>query len=71
MKKNNVCSKSINIERYDPVTKKLFIEFLKGDTFEYYDIPYYEFYGLDSADSKEAYFLRYIYNKYSRYRLIF
>ena len=49
---------------YDPDNATLVIEFTKGNIYEYYDVPQYEYDNLMSADSAGSYASKNIYKAY-------
>lgn len=65
----SVQSSNIQAIGYDAENSLLVIDFLKGSTYEYYDVPEYEFNNLLNADSKGTYANQYIYKRYRQQRI--
>lgn len=65
----SVNSSNIAAIGYDPDTAVLTIQFIKGDVYEYYDVPSYEHVDLMHADSKGTYAHQNIYKRYRQQKI--
>lgn len=64
-----VTSSNIAAIGYNPDTAILTIEFKKGGTYEYYDVPSHEHDSLMGAESKGGYANQNIYKKYRQNKI--
>lgn len=64
MNRTQVQSSTIASVGYDADNNLLEIEFRKGGTYQYYDVPEYQYSNLMSADSLGKYFVANIRNVY-------
>ena len=69
MEKIYVASSNIRTIGYSPAEAILEIEFLKGEIYQYYDVPQFEFDNLMEAESKGKYANQNIYKVYKYVRI--
>lgn len=60
MERERVTSDALRSVGYDPDRRLLDIEFASGGVYRYFDVPGHVHAGLMTADSKGAYFVRWI-----------
>jgi hypothetical protein len=64
-----VSSTCINRIDYDKATKTLYIEFQKGNRYQYTDVPHREYETFMGAESLGSYFNRFIKHRYPYKRI--
>lgn len=69
MEMQYVESSNIKAIGYDSDSAILVIEFKDGSTYEYYDVPQYEYDGFISAESKGKYGHANIYKRYRQQKI--
>jgi hypothetical protein len=69
MEMTSVSSTNIQKIGYDADSAILVIEFKDGSSYEYYDVPQYEYDGLMGADSHGKYANQNIYKKYRQQKI--
>lgn len=69
MKREAVASTTLLSVGYDPATRTLEVEFRKGGTYQYFDVPEFIARGLMLSRSKGTFFNRNIEDRY-RYRQV-
>ena len=69
MERVPVTSSDICAIGYDPETRTLEIEFIKGGVYQYFDVPEGEHEAMMYSDSKGKYFHANIKNRYSCFKL--
>jgi hypothetical protein len=65
----SINSSAISKVGYDADTATLVLEFTKGNVYEYYDVPQYEYDGLMSAESAGSYASKNIYKAYRQNKI--
>ena len=60
-----VVSSSISAIGYDNMSQTLYIRFIKGKTYSYYNVPTNVYEGLNNAKSKGRYYANFIKGRYN------